>query len=71
MKKFLQSLCGTLLFLAFYCAFGNAGEGLTFAWSSPNMSNQFQVTLRDCVKKYCEEAGIRMLEADARGDAPN
>ncbi|MCD7895339.1 MAG: substrate-binding domain-containing protein [Planctomycetaceae bacterium] len=35
------------------------------------MSNQFQVTLRDCVKKYCEEAGIRMLEADARGDAPN
>jgi len=42
---------------------------LLFAWSSPNMSNQFQVTLRDCVKAHCDSNGIKLLEADAQGDA--
>ncbi|MCC8108954.1 MAG: substrate-binding domain-containing protein, partial [Planctomycetes bacterium] len=72
MKKSLYAFLTVALFAAFLGTTVFAGEKtLTFAWSSPNMSNQFQVTLRDCVKKYCEEAGIRMLEADARGDAPN
>jgi inositol transport system substrate-binding protein len=47
----------------------NKSKKLVFAWSSPNMSNQFQVTLRDAVKKHCEKNGIKFLEADAQGDA--
>jgi inositol transport system substrate-binding protein len=47
----------------------SAAKQLVFAWSSPNMSNQFQVTLRDDVKKHCDDNGIKLLEADAQGDA--
>jgi inositol transport system substrate-binding protein len=82
MKKTLRilSLCLATLFTACFSSWtfaplaANAATPekgtLTIAWSSPNMSNQFQVTLRDCVKKYVEAAGGRFLEADARGDAP-
>jgi inositol transport system substrate-binding protein len=69
-----NSLFATLSAIAFVLSLSlGAGAGekkLVFSWSSPNMSNQFQVTLRDDVKKYTEAAGATFLEADARGDAP-
>lgn len=70
MRTFLKTavLAAALVVTAMWCGAGE--KKLVFAWASPNMSNQFQVTLRDCVKRYAEAAGATFLEADARGDAP-